>query len=223
MDRRMTHRFMGAGFLSLLVAAGACRSPANPGPVPASAPLVRLVDSVAIDEGDGGTLRRVEVRHGTRVDTLADVLTFDLPLLVGGSRLLGFHYGGDVAGAFEYDLATRTVKRDSLPGDFHPFFSAPAFSPDGRHLAYVVVPGDETGYAVARTWPGLDLVWRSAVVRIPATDAAGGNQVRWLSPDTAEAVIETGYSTDTAWYRVVGSVRQRAVVSADTLREPPRW
>lgn len=222
----MTHRFSGAGLLGLLVAAAGCRSPANPGPVPAPTPRVQLVDSVAIDEGDEGDegpLRRVEVRQGTRVDTLADVLTFDLPLLVGGSRLLGFHYGGDVARVFDYDLATRTMRRDSLPGDFHPAFSAPAFSPDGRHLAYVVVPGDATGYAVARTWPGLELVWRSATVQVPATDAAGGNQVRWLSPDTAEVVIETGYSTDDAWYHVLGSVRRRAVISADTLRARPRW
>ncbi|MFL5538703.1 MAG: hypothetical protein ACJ8J0_06900, partial [Longimicrobiaceae bacterium] len=95
--------------------------------------------------------------------------------------------------------------------------------PDGRHLAYVVIPGDETGYAVARTWPGLELVWRSGAVQVPATDAGGGAGVRWTSPDTAEAWIETGVSTDEAWYRVVGSVRRRAVVSADTVRERPRW
>jgi len=218
----MTHRFRCAGLVCLLLAAAACGPPPTPGPVPAPAPRVQLVDSVAYDEGDGETFRRVEVRTGVRVDTVPGVLTLELPLVVG-SRLLGFRYDGDTAGAFEYDLETRTVKRDSLPRDLHPFFSAPAFSPDGRHIAYVVVPGDETGYAVARTWPGLELVWRSAAVRVPATDAAGGNQVRWLSPDTAEVLAETGYSTDEAWYHVVGSVRRRAVVSADTLRARPRW
>jgi hypothetical protein len=219
----MTDTFVRTGILGLLLAVAACRSPASLGPAPVPAPLVQLVDSVAIDEGDGGTLRRVEVRHGARVDTLAGVLTFELPLLVGGSRLLGFDYGGDVARVFEYDLGTHTVRRDSLPGDFHPAFSAGAFSPDGRHIAYVVIPGDATGYAVARTWPGLELVWRSATVEVPATDAEGGNQVRWLSPDTAEVLVETGYATDTAWYRVVGSIGRRAVISADTVRERPRW
>jgi hypothetical protein len=87
----------------------------------------------------------------------------------------------------------------------------------------VVIPGDETGYAVVRTWPGLELVWRSAAVQVAATDAGGGAGVRWTSPDTAEAWIETGVSTDEAWYLVVGSVRRRAVVSADTVRERPRW
>ena len=220
----MTHRFRDAGLLGLLLAAAACGPPPTPGPVPAPAPRVQLVDSVAWeDEADEGVLWRVEIRDGARVDTIPGVLTADRPLLLGGARLLGFAAGDSGITAFEYDLGTRTVKRDSLPRDLHPFFSAPAFSPDGRHIAYVVVPGDETGYAVSRTWPGLELVWRSAAVRVPATDAAGGNQVRWLSPDTAEVVVETGYSTDEAWYHVVGSVRRRAVVSADTLRARPRW
>jgi hypothetical protein len=222
----MRNAFARIGLLGLTVAlTAACGAAPKLAPVPAAAPVVQLVDSVAWeDDADGGTLRRVEVRDGARVDTVPGVLTTELPLLVGGSRLLGFTYrGSDLAEAFEYDLGTRTVKRDSLPGDLNPFFSAPAFSPDGRHLAYVVIPGDETGYAVARTWPGLELVWRSAAVQVPATDAAGGAQVRWLSPDTAEVIIETGSSTDEAWYHVLGSVRRRAVVSADTLRERPQW
>lgn len=221
----MTLPLARAGLAGLLAALAACGSPARSGPAPALLPRVQLVDSVAWEnEADGGTLRRVEVRDGARVDTVPGVLTTDLPVRVGGSRLLGFAYQeGGISEAFEYDLGTRIVKRDSLPGDLNPFFSAPAFSPDGRHLAYVVIPGDETGYAVVRTWHGRELVWRSAAVRVPATDAAGGTQVRWLSPDTAEVIIETGYSTDEAWYHVVGSVSRRAVVSADTLRERPRW
>ena len=224
-DRRMSPACVRAGVAGLVVVLAACGSPARPGPAPASLPRVQLVDSVAWEtETDGGTLRRMEIRDGMRVDTVPGVLTQDLPVLVGGGRLLGVEYrGGDIVNAFEYDLSTRVVKRDSLPGDLNPFFSAPAFSPDGLHLAYVVIPGDETGYAVVRTWPGRELVWRSAAVQVPATDVAGGAGVRWTSPDTAEAWIETGVSTDEAWYHVVGSVRRRAVVSADTLRERPRW
>lgn len=220
----MTHTFARAGLPGLLVALAACGSPVRPGPAPASLPRVQLVDSVAWeDDAGGGTLRRVQVRAGARVDTLPGVLTRDLPVLVGGHRLLGFEYrGGDVASVFGYDLRTRAVERDSLPPDLHSF-SAPAFSPDGRHLAYVVVPGDGTGYAVARSWPGRALVWRSAAVQVPATDAEGGTQVRWLSPDRVEFLIETGFATDEAWYHVLASVSRRAVLSADTLRERPRW
>lgn len=213
-----------AGLLCLLAGCGACASAPRPGSGPAP-PQVQLVDSAAWEsESDAGTLRRVEVRHGARVDTLAGVLTSELPLVVDRSRVLGFRYeDGGVIGAFEYDPRTRTVRRDSFPVDLHPFFSAPAFSPDGRHIAYVVMPGDETGYAVARTWPANELAWRSAAVRVPATDAAGGTAVRWISPDTAEVVIEMGSSTDEAWYLVRGSVRQRAVLSADTMRVRPPW
>ena len=220
----MSHPFARAGIVCLLLGAAACRPPPNPGPVPALPPRVQLVDSVAWEsESDAGTLWRVEVRHGSRVDTIPGVLTDALPIVVAGSRVLGFRYDDDSFGAFEYDLDTRVVRRDSLPGDLHPVVSTPAFAPDGRHIAYVVVPGDATGYAVVRTWPGCELVWRSAAVEVPATDAAGGTQVRWLSPDTAEVVIETGASTDSAWYHVLGSVQRRAVVSAETLREKPRW
>jgi len=221
----MTHTFARAGLAGLLVALVACAPPAAPGPAPASLPRVQLIDSVAWEnEANGGTLRRVAVRTGARVDTVPGVLTVDVPVLVGGSRLLGFVYReGGISEAFEYDLGTRAVRRDSLPGDVNPFFSTPAFSPDGRHLAYVVVPGDGTGYAVARSWPGRALVSRSAAVRVPATDAEGGNQVRWLSSDTVEFAIETGFATDEAWYHVLASVSRRAVLSADTLRERPRW
>jgi|GEM_PF-2950236 len=221
----MTHNaFLRAGLLCLAAACGSAPKPAA-APVPVTVPVVQLVDSVAWEDKSGeGTLRRVEVRDGFLVDTLADVLTYDLPVVVGGSRVLGFAYDRDgISGAFEYDPAIRSIRRDSLPADFNPFFSAPAFSPDGRHIAYVVVPGDETAHAMVRTWPGRELVWRSAAVRVPATDAEGGNQVRWLDSDTAEFAIETGDATDEAWYHVLGSVQRRAVVSADTVRERPRW
>jgi hypothetical protein len=217
----MSNAFARTGLVALLLATAACAPPASHAPRPALEPLVDLVDPVACDECHRGDLWRVEVNYGSRVDTVPDVLTVEPPLLVGGTRLLGFRHGADVADAFEYDLRTRAVKRHSLPGDLHPFFSAPAFSPDGRHLAYVVVPGDGTGYAIARTWPGLALVWRSAAVVVPATDAAGGNMVRWRSADTAEVVIETGLATDSAWYHLLGSLRRRAVVSADTLYDHP--
>ena len=224
LDRLMSRLFARTGAVCVLLGAAACHPSPAPGPVPASAPRVQLVDSTVWEsEEDGWTLWRLEVRHGPRVDTIPGVLTDVLPILVGGSRLLGFHYHGDSFGAFEYDLGTRALRRDWLPDDLHPAFSAAAFAPDGRHIAYVVVPGDGTGYAVARTWPGREVVWRGATVEVPATDAAGGNQVRWLSPDTAEVVIETGASTDSAWHHVLGSIQRRTIVSAETLREKPRW
>ncbi|HYH78160.1 MAG TPA: hypothetical protein VEX86_00125 [Longimicrobium sp.] len=186
-------------------------------------PIVQLVDSVAWEDAMGeGTLRRVEVRQGARVDTIPGVLTEEPPTLVAGPRLIGFGYEqGSITSVFEYDVRSRRLEQRPLPIDFHPYFSAPAFSPDGRHLAYVVVPGDGTGYAVARSWPDKALVWQSSTVEIPATDARGGSHGRWLSPDVAEVSFEIGSGTDTRWYRVHGSVLQRRVISADTVARQP--
>jgi hypothetical protein len=100
-------------------------------------------------------------------------------------------------------------------------FSTAVFSPDGLHVAYLVAPGDGTGYAIARTWPGKAEVWRGAAVPIPATDACCVSRVRWLSPDVAEVYIESDSGDDPAWLRVRGSARQKAVLATDTVAALP--
>lgn len=199
----------------------ACAGPST-GPSPASRPTVQLVDSVAWEnEMDSGALHRVEVRTGTRVDTIPGVLTAELPLVLGGSRVLGFGYReGDVVDAFEYDARRRRVAHRELPGDLNAF-STPVFSPDGLHVAYLVAPGDGTGFAIARTWPGKAEVWRGNPIAIPATDACCVSRVRWLSPDEAEVYIESDPGDEPVWLRVRGSIRQKSVVATDTMPAPP--
>ena len=210
-----TVRSASASLLVLVVSgcASAARDVADP-------LTIQLVDSIpwSHELGDGH-LRRVQVRSGTSVDTIPGVLTSVVPQRVSPSRVLGFAFEADaITGAYEYDVARRRVRRLPLPEDLDPVFSAPSFSPDGRYLAYVVAPGDATGWAVVRSWPARREIWRSDRVQVPATDAPGGNLTRWVSPDTAEAFVETAVSTDNGWYHVLGSVRRRAVLSADTVR-----
>lgn len=211
--------------LSLLVlsaALAACGAVAPPPVGPAAVPTVRLVDSIPwANELGEGVLRRVEVRGGGRVDTVPRVLTDDLPLVTAAGEVLGFAWEEDrIVDGFVYDARTRRTRRLRLPGDFDSVFSAPALAPDGRHLAYAVVPGDGTAWAAVRSWPAGRLVLRSPAVEVPATDSPG-NLSRWLSADSAEVFVETGFATGHAWLRVLGSVRAGRVLAADTVRRPP--
>ncbi|HYJ79622.1 MAG TPA: hypothetical protein VEW03_08490 [Longimicrobiaceae bacterium] len=197
-----------------------CAPAVRPATSPGSSP-VRLVDSIPwSSDMSEGVLHRIEVRYGSRVDTIPRVHTYELPLLASNGRIIGFAYQQDqVTSAFEYHPRSRELRVRALPPDLNPVFSAPALAPDGRHLAYVVIPGDGTGWAMVRTWPRLGLVVQSAPVQVPATDSPG-NLVRWLSQDAFEVYVETGYATDEAWLRVRGSVRRRSA-SADTVHVLP--
>lgn len=189
----------------------------------AAAPSVQLVDSIPWENELGeGFLRRVEVRIGSRVDTLPGVLTSELPVVSPESVLSGFAYEADgITAAYAYDARRRRFTWLRLPEDFNPYYSAPSISPDARHLAYVIVPGNSTASASVRSWPGRRLVWRSDTVQIPATDARDLTLTRWISPDSSEAYIATGVSTGDAWYRVLGSVRAGAVLQADSVWQSP--
>jgi hypothetical protein len=204
------------------IALSACAASATSAAGPAADVQVQLVDSVAWEHELGdGFLRRVEVRHAGRSDTLPGLLVFAPPVLAG-DRLFGFEYHQDaVVAGFRYDVRRRRLRRFPLPDDINPVFSEPSLSPDGRHVAYVSVPGDATGWAVVRTWPAGRLRVRSDRVQVPATDSPGGNGSRWISPDTAEVFIETGFATESGWYRVLASVSERRVLEADTVRTTP--
>lgn len=219
MDTARNHQLLLPTTLLALVA---CAHHALAHLAPVAAVRVALVDSVPYaTEEDSGYLRRVELRSGALVDTVPGVLTAELPIAVG-ARVLGFAYRDDeITGAFEYDAAHRRLKWDALPPDFNGYFSAPSIAPDGRHIAYIVEPGNDTAWTVIGTWPGGSPVWRSASVEVPATDFLGGNLTRWRSRDTAEVFIESGFSTGTEWFHVLVSVRPARLLRADTVRRPP--
>lgn len=203
----------------LWFAAAAC-SPAAPAiaPGPAVTPGVRLVDSIPFeDDISDGVLRRVEVRSGGRLDTVPGVLTEQVPLVVGDTAVIGFAFKeGGISAGFRYDPQTRRLSRTPMPRDATTVLSAPSFSPDGRHIAYVAFTNAK-GWATVRTWPGAEPVLRSGVVEVPATDSPGGNLVRWLAADTVEFFVETGATTDSAWHHVRAALNPARILSADTV------
>lgn len=208
-----------AALPALLLAGSAC-APAARVPPPSGPVSVRLVDSIPWEnELAEGVLRRVELRSGARVDTLPGLLTYELPVVLDDA-LLGVEYQQDRAvRAFRYDLRSGRVRRLGLPADLHPSFSAPAFSPDGRHLAYVVVPGDATAWAMVRSWPERREVARGPRVEIPAGDYAA-SWARWPAAGRFEVYIDLGGETAGGWLRVRGSVAG-GELRADTVPALP--
>lgn len=181
--------------------------------------LVTLVDSVpwAHEVGDG-YLRRIAISMGDRFDTIPHVLTDELPLQARPGQLFIFGYEADaIKAVYQYDAYTRRLGELRLPDDFNPLYSSPSISPSGEHIAYLDVPRNGTAAAVVRSWPALDLVWKTESITISATDYYTP-ATRWLSPDTAEVFIDVGGST---WLRVSGSVRERRIIAVDTVYQLP--
>lgn len=204
---------------ALLIAAAACTPAARPAAGPAAGAVrVALVDSVPFaTEMHEGVLHRVEVRSPARVDTIPWVLTHTLPVVLPGGTVLGFTWeGADLQWAFAWDPG-RPLRLTSLPDDADRAFTTPAFSPDGRYLAYVAY-GAEGGWAwgiVRRDVTG-PVVVRTDSVAVPGTDAAI-NFARWVDDETFEIYVDV---SETAWHRFTGTV-SAGVTRTDTAGPPP--
>lgn len=207
-------RVLAAG---LVLAAAACTPPARTAPAPAPAAVrVALVDSVPYQtELEDGFLRRVEVRTAARVDTIPYVLTPLPPIVAADGRVMGFDYqAADLVRAFAWDPARRALEPLALPDDADRWFTAPAFSPDGRYLAYVALR-EGFGRGIVRRGARGEVVVRTDSLAIPATDAAI-NFARWTDADTWEIFIDVG---ETGWHRFTGTVAA-GVVRSDTVAPP---
>lgn len=200
-----------------LLSAAACAPSMQRGPAPAPGTVrVALVDSVPwATEMNEGVLRRVEVRTAAGVDTLAGVLTTADPIVLPDGRVLGFAWEEDsLRRAFAYDPARRRLRWMQLPDDADRLFTLPAFSPDGRHVAYVSY-APEGGWArgmVRRDLRG-PVVVRTDSVSVPGTDAAV-NFVKWLDGETFDIYLDV---SETGWHRFRGTVTG-GVTAQDTVR-----
>jgi hypothetical protein len=203
--------------LTALALAAACAPAVRSGPAPSPASVrVALVDSVPFaTEMHEGVLRRVEVRSAAGVDTIADVLTFVPPVVRADGQVLGLVWKGvDLREAFVYDPATRRLERVALPDDADRWFTTPAFSPDGRYLAYVAYE-EGHGRGMVRHDTRGPVVVRTERVPVPATDAAV-SFAQWTDAETFEIFLDVG---ETGWHRFRGTV-SAGVTANDTVAAP---
>lgn len=223
----MTHRF--GIILTLTLAACARAAPerqegrARAGGRSRDASLV-VVDSVQFaSELDAGFLYRFAVRVGSVEHVVPGVLARDWPTLVGGTLVTGIAHdtSGAVSIGFRYFVSSRRLDTVPIPSDLMFGLTDVAFSPDGRHVAYVAFPGDETGIGTVRKWPSGELVLQTPKVPVAASDVLMGAAV-WRGAEEFEIVITPADSQGSAWIRFRGHLR-RGIVGQDTIpaTQPP--
>jgi hypothetical protein len=199
--------------VALLLSTAACTPPVRTAPAPAAGVIeVALVDSVPFaTEMHDGVLRRVQVRTAAGLDTIPTVLTDVLPVVLPDGSVLGFVLeAAELRSAFAWHPA-RPLQLIALPDDADRWFTTPAFSPDGRYLAYVAY-GEGHGRGMVREGAVGPVVVRTDPVAVPATDAAL-NFARWVDAERFEIYLDVG---ETGWHRFTGTVAA-GVLRADTV------
>ena len=204
--------------LVLTACAGKDASPPRTTPTPSSTRLsLKLVDERTPDEGEADPYYRVEIR-GARLDTVRAVLTTDEPTLVGDSLILGTLSDtmADQLAFFRYHVATRVLDTIPMPAIFHDPFSGIAISNDGRFVAWAHFDRSSRAAAEVRTFPGGELVSRSAET---AVSPSGGRLAHpsWVRSDSAVIPVWADVVPERPWirYHFVLATRSWGI---DTLR-----
>lgn len=167
---------------------------AQPGPARAYVTprvAVRLVDSTGWEEEDAqGTLWRIEVAAAGRIDTIPEVLTDALPVVVTDSVLFGFSFDHrQIVSGFEYRIAKRDLLTFETPeNEFRGWFVHPEISPDGRFVAWWTLLDDGVGRIEIHEWPGRVLRAFSPDQTVGGGDADLGG-MRWIDRDSLEYLI----------------------------------
>jgi hypothetical protein len=163
------------------------------------------------------------VRTPAGLDTIPEVLTQLLPVVLTDGTVLGFAYeGADLPAAFSWHPA-RPLRFLPLPDDTDRWFTTPAFSPDGRYLAYVAYrEGGGYGRGMVRRDVTAAVVVQTDSVDVPGTDAAV-NFAKWLDAETFEIYLEVG---EPGWHRFTGTLsagvtRNDTVAIADVVAPDP--
>lgn len=208
---------------ALLLATAACTPSMWTAPAPAAGVIeVALVDSVPFStEMHDGVLRRVQVRTAAGLDTIPSVLTHALPVVLPDGSVLGFLFeAADLRSAFAWH-PSRPLQLIALPDDVDRWFTTPAFSPDGRYLAYVAY-AEGYGRGMVREGAQGAVVVRTDSVALPATDAAF-SFARWVDAQTFEIYLDVG---ETGWHRFAGTVAagvtRNDTVAASDVAPPDR-
>jgi hypothetical protein len=178
-----------------------------------------LFDSAFVDVGTTQRyIYHIAVRHDSATDTLPDIVTVSQPTLVSDSLVLGIGYDSTTPDGymlFQYSRWRGRVETIEPPPDLRLAVSEPAFAPDGRYLAYVAFPGDETGRGMVMRWPGREIVVQTASDSVPPTDVLSG-WAHWTDATHFELYIGVG---DQTLIRYRGAVDRRGFTT-DTVAVP---
>lgn len=184
---------------------------------------VALVDSVPYhNELESGALRRVLVTTPTGADTIHDVLTAQLPVVVDDALVVGFRYDENtVRGVFHYVPRTGFLGATALPRDFVSF-GTPRLAPDGRHVLYFGQDSTGGGYGVVLAWPSGAVRWRGAPARVLPADG-GVDDATWHSARSFTQTILLD-APPRALQRTRGTIGADGAVQvqADTVVPPPK-
>lgn len=152
-------------------------APMAPVGVPVEFTLVERVEPPD-REGLTGSLfvARLEMRRGTRLDTLRELWVTEGPQVVNDTLALGFSASesGFSHRIYRIVLATGAVEFSPLPDDFDAVLSDATFCSTGRLLAYVGVTGDSEARGIIREWPTGAATAVTPSVRVPPGDTQLG-------------------------------------------------
>lgn len=198
----------------------------------------RIIDPAQVPAWPHGPLYRVEVRgirpvpEGTpeplrrkidAIDTIPGLRTPARPVTVGDAVVLGFAARDDgTAEVFRYDTRLGVVIRSPMPPWLPDltFRTPPAFSPEGRYLAYLAGGEDGTVRVVVRAWQGGLLRAEGPPVR-PDPAAPHRGAIQWRDYTQFSAGLPSLVDTAHAWLRFRGRLGD-PVVRVDTLGLRPR-
>jgi len=101
---------------------------------------------------------------GFPTETIPNIRVTAMPSVIHDSMVMGFtsFSGSGIARMFTYNVVRREVSSVPVPAWLSEvaMLSAPALSPDGRHVAYLAATPQQDLYIVARTWPNGVIVAR---------------------------------------------------------------
>lgn len=228
-EKRMAARSLLTSALLIPASLAACGAQVGCDPQPASSAAdpsgqIVLADSAAWDTGAGELIvHRVLFGDEGREASIPGFFVRTTPGVTGEQQLVAVAYGDDGLSVVRVDLRTREREVFALPDDALGHLSEPAFSPDGRYLAYVAFTGGGAAQPIVRRWPDHTIVCRGPAVELEPTNFLL-NAARWQG-EAFEIYLDLAHeptADDVAtphrgWLRVRGSPRH-AGLTVDTFR-----